>query len=183
VTKDTLIPRPESEEIITLLSEFQSNHGSRLLDIGTGSGCLAITATLEFPRLQVSAWDISDTALKIAETNAANYHANVRFSLHDLRDTAPTDSEDIIIANLPYVDPKWDRSPETNYEPSVALFAENHGLLLINKLIAHNPLPHNGLMILEADSRQLDEIADYASHHGFQLLKKGRFAIALQLTK
>lgn len=188
VTPATLIPRPESETIIELLKELLPDSNAllpqakrRLVDVGTGSGCLGITAKLEFPELDVTLIDISRHALHVAEFNAAHLGATVTMTHGNLLANYPLPI-DIVVANLPYVDPEWKRSPETNYEPSLALFAENNGLSLIYKLIeqARGSLTPAGYMLLEADPRQHDAIISAAKNHGFQKVEVRGFIVCLQ---
>lgn len=163
VTPSVLIPRPESEAIITCLRQY-GPHTGRLVDVGTGSGCLGITAKLEIPALDVTLTDNSRHALAVARENTARLHAHVDIIQSDLlSDTFGT--FDGIIANLPYVDASWERSPETNCEPSEALFANNNGLALINKLLTQTgtALNNSGWLYLEADPRQHTAIITRAS--------------------
>ena len=188
VTPATLIPRPESETIIELLKEILPDSDAllphakrRLVDVGTGSGCLGITAKLEFPELEATLIDISRHALRVAEFNAVHLGATVTITHGNLLANYPL-PVDIVVANLPYVSPEWERSPETNYEPSLALFAENNGLSLIYKLIeqAKNSMTPAGYMFLEADPRQHDAIISAAKHHGFRKVEVRGFIICLQ---
>lgn len=188
VTPATLIPRPESETIITILKELQSvgsvpllKESFRLVDVGTGSGILGITAKLELPELDVTLLDISSHALKVAEKNAKKLGANVTTIQSDLLAAYPFIAT-FIVANLPYVDPTWERSPETNYEPAEALFAKDNGLFLINKLInqAASRLQNNGTLLLEADPRQHEAIIKYAKNHGFSKSIIRDFIVVLQ---
>lgn len=190
VTTDTLIPRPESEDVINLLKQIllSTTHHLpsttlRLIDIGTGSGCLGITAKLEFPELEVTLADISSPALEVATANAKQLHADVTLLESDLLHNYPTQA-DIIVANLPYVDAAWQVSPDTVHEPSLALFAGDGGLALINKLIdqAVTVLTLQGVLLLEADPRQHSLIITYASHQGFRLISKRDYCIALRRT-
>lgn len=166
VNRSTLIPRPESEDIITALSRILP--ATRLVDVGTGSGCLGITAKLEHPELYVTLTDVCIDALKVAKQNAVNLSAEVKIIQSDLLQNI-NDRPDIIIANLPYVDKTWDRSPETNHEPSLALFAKNHGLATIKKLIAQasDSLAPDGYLIIEADPAQHDTLIGLANKHKF----------------
>jgi release factor glutamine methyltransferase len=188
VTPATLIPRPESETIITLLKESLPANISllhefpkKLIDVGTGSGCLGITAKLEIPELDVTLIDISHHALKVAERNAKDLGAEVTISQGSLLLEYPFDI-DIILANLPYVDPEWERSPETDHEPDLALFASDNGLYLINKLIEQSAthLTSDGIMILEADPRQHQAIIRTAKNHRFAVREIRDFIICLE---
>ncbi len=171
VTTATLIPRPESEVLIELLATIIPTHRQheplRLVDVGTGSGCLGIVAKLQHPELDVTLIDQSRYALSVAEKNARELHADVETLISDLLDAYPH-TADIIIANLPYVDPEWDRSPETTHEPADALFAADHGLALIYKLIrqTRSKLSQHGHLILEADPTQHEAIKKEAALHG-----------------
>jgi len=187
VTPATLIPRPESETMIELLKEllpknetFFKAH-SRLIDVGTGSGCLGITAKLELPWLDVTLSDTSRHALKVAKANADYLEADVSLLQSDLLADYPF-SPNIILANLPYVDTSWERSPETAYEPDQALFAAEEGLHFVYKLITQASLrmqPH-GFLLLEADPRQHPALIAHAKIHEFDLCKTRGFIVALQ---
>ncbi|MDB5177882.1 MAG: putative Modification methylase, HemK family [Candidatus Saccharibacteria bacterium] len=172
VNPSVLIPRPESEAIIDTLKDLLPDtralpgHTIRLVDVGTGSGCLGITAKLEFPELDVTLADISRHALKVAEKNTEALHAHVSLLKSDLLQSYVL-PPDIIVANLPYVDESWERSLETNHEPAEALFARQGGLAFINKLIeqASDVLPMEGLLLLEADPEQHQAIQAKARVH------------------
>lgn len=160
VTPSTLIPRPESEDMIDLLIEADRQlhlplRTRRLVDVGTGSGCLGISAKLALPDLDVTLVDVSRYALKVAEENAKTLEADVLCLQSNLLTDYPFTAH-YILANLPYVDPEWERSPETNYEPELALFAEQEGLSLIFRLIEQTPerLVRGGHLLIEADPRQ-----------------------------
>lgn len=186
VAPDVLIPRPESEQIIETLKSLALTEGSRstaLLDVGTGSGCLGVTAKLELPALDVTAVDISSQALTIARQNATNLGASIKFVQSDLLSNLQGQKFDFVIANLPYVDKSWsDLSPELASEPSIALYANDNGLELIKKLITQAPthLQPSGYLILEADRRQMSAITDFASHYNFEVTKLEPFTITLQ---
>jgi len=190
VTPATLIPRPESELIIELLkkivaAEPQSlfNTPQHLVDVGTGSGCLGITAKLELPELEVTLADISNHALNVAKKNAESLGAKVTILQSNLLESYPF-TPFCIIANLPYVDRSWERSPETQYEPELALFASDKGLHLINKLIeeAASRLHSGGYLFLEADPRQHQAIETFAKNHHFRPQHREGFVVVLQKT-
>jgi len=175
VMPDVLIPRPETEALIDLLKTYKPR---QILDVGTGSGAIAITAALEIPSANVDACDISHTALAIAKKNATALGAKVSFFESDLLAAAPK-KYDCIAANLPYVSESWQCSPETNAEPILALFAKDEGLALIKKLLSQAPqhLNNKGYVVLEADPRQHAVIN---ATHGFKHIATTGFIIVLQ---
>lgn len=181
VDKHTLIPRPESEDIINLIKDYKTPDKIKLVDVGTGSGCLGITAKLENPELDVTLIDVSRAALKIAKKNASSLEVQVSFLLSNLLKNY-SDKLDIIIANLPYVDKNWDRSPETDYEPSLALFADDNGLKLIKNLLtqASDLLEIGGKIILEADVAQHEDIIEFAKKQHFSLIKIQGYAVIFE---
>lgn len=121
-----LIPRPETEELVERMLE-EVAPASRILDIGTGSGCIAVTLSKELPEAEVTAWDISGEALAIAGDNNRLLQTSVQFVQHDVLTYQPTEDEyfDVIVSNPPYVTEteKKDMEPNVlNWEPSGALF-------------------------------------------------------------
>lgn len=189
VTTATLIPRPESEMLIDILKELLPQNETlfptnlRLVDVGTGSGNLGITAKLEHPELDVTLVDISSQALRIAERNAAQLDANVHTLKSDLLHDYPF-TPDVVIANLPYVDTSWERSPETEYEPSSALFATDGGTAFIDALIiqAGNVMHTGGILILEADPEQHSAIIHHAAKNHFILTTQRDYCLAFSRT-
>ena len=178
VTNATLIPRPESEDIIEILKESSLLNRNllgekrRLVDVGTGTGCLGISAKLELPDIDVTLIDVSNHALNVAKSNAAALRAEVTLLRNDLLRGLHT-PYDVIIANLPYVDRSWDVSPETQAEPDIALFASHGGLNLIDQLIVQTDtlLVQGGTLLLEADVRQHEAIKATCKTHGLQLVQ------------
>lgn len=177
VTPATLIPRPESETMISLLKETVqqpklplSKEVLRLVDVGTGSGCLGITAKLELPDLDVMLLDTSRHALNVAEDNAKRLSAKVATLKSDLLQSYPFQAN-FILANLPYVGEDWEVSPETRHEPSEALYANDDGLALIYRLLEEAPsrLAADGSIFIEADLRQHSAIKEFAKERGYTL--------------
>lgn len=187
VTTATLIPRPESEILIELLKKVVPRNASllkenlRLVDVGTGSGALGITAKLLYPELNVSLVDISRHALKIAEKNAKDLAVDVSIAHSNLLANHPF-TANIIIANLPYVDIEWERSPETEHEPAEALFAANHGKALIYELLVQtkDKLINGGSLLLEADPEQHDAIIAEAKKYGLLLSEQDGYGLLLE---
>lgn len=189
VSPAVLIPRPESEQLIDMLQKLLPSSAElpgivekRLVDLGTGSGCLGITAKLLFPQYEVALVDNSRHALTIAEKNARLLGVEVETFVSDLLTSYPY-SPDIILANLPYVDRSWDyQSPELANEPAEALYAEDGGLAVIKRCIeqvASRAKP-GALLLLEADPSQLDAIAAYAKKHDFKEVGRDEFVIAFR---
>jgi len=191
VTTSTLIPRPESESLIELLKNALPKNESllheralRLVDVGTGSGILGITSKLEHPELDVTLTDISRHALKVATANATTLNANVSTLQSNLLADYPFIA-DVVIANLPYVNPEWERSPETDHEPAMALFAEQNGLALIFELLTQtkSKLVNGGKLILEADPEQHPEIIKEAIKNGLVLTETIEYGMLLEKLK
>jgi release factor glutamine methyltransferase len=187
VNTATLIPRPESEVMIDLLKEVMPTNTSiltetkRLVDVGTGSGALGVTAKLTWPELDVTLLDVSRHALNVAEKNAALHHVEVETILSDLLTNYPYQA-DYILANLPYVDQSWDVSPELQHEPALALFAGQEGLALIFRLLAQVPqtLSPSGFLFIEADPVQHDAIIAEAKKHRLILHTQRDYQLVLQ---
>jgi release factor glutamine methyltransferase len=188
VSTATLIPRPESESLIELLKHVIPRNISllketplRLIDVGTGSGALGITAKLLYPELSVTLSDTSRHALKIAEKNAKDLEADVSILRSNLLADYPFTSN-IIIANLPYVDPDWERSPETEHEPAEALFAARGGKALIYELLVQtkDKLINGGSLILEADPEQHPSIIAEAKKYSLLLSEHDGYGLLFE---
>jgi release factor glutamine methyltransferase len=140
VSPAVLIPRNETEELVHLIIKENPQEGLRILDIGTGSGCISITLSLEMVRPQVFAVDISPKALEMAKRNAFNHHAAVEFQLLDiLKQELPFEDLDIIVSNPPYVRYSEKEKMHQNvldYEPHLALFVFDEDPLLFYREIA-----------------------------------------------
>lgn len=139
VEPGVLIPRPETEELVDLI--LKENSGEvRVLDIGTGSGCIAISLAKHLQYGQVDAWDISDKALAVARLNAKELNADVQFSLVDVLNVVPEKKMyDIIVSNPPYIGEKEKEVMEPNvlnWEPKLALFVPDDDPLRFYRRIA-----------------------------------------------
>lgn len=178
VSPDVLIPRPETETLIELLPDLPE---CVMIDIGTGSGAIAVTAKLEHPAWAVTGCDIDEDALLVAAQNADRLGAGVTLRHSDLL-TNIDGMFDVIAANLPYVDREWERSPETDYEPALALFADDHGLALIDKLLQQVPTllnPH-GQVLLEADPEQHAAIIALAKQNSLRHIRTEGYIVCFQ---
>jgi release factor glutamine methyltransferase len=127
VNTHVLIPRPESESFINLLLQLQLET-AMLADIGTGSGCLGITAALEMPDATVDMYDLDPQALAVAQYNAAQYSLDLQYKQSDILVEIGSKKYDVLMANLPYVPDSLPVEPELSREPSTALFSGNDGM-------------------------------------------------------
>jgi release factor glutamine methyltransferase len=162
--KRALVPRPETEQLVELLKSQIPSAKSQILDVGTGSGVIALSLAAMFPEAKIVATDISDDALMLARENAARLglDAKVSFTKSDLLESLD-DRFDFIVANLPYV-ATGDRtalSREVLHDPEVALFGGEGGDEIVRKLIdlARAHLKANGLLALEVGVGQADDLA------------------------
>jgi len=177
VTPEVLIPRPETEDIIELAKAIKP---TSIIDVGTGSGCIAITLALELPKTEIIAVDISNTALGVAQKNAKQLGARVDFRKNDLLEGLALPENPLIIANLPYVDKTWNWLDKNtlSYEPELALYAQKEGLELIYRLIDRLNVPCR--LLLEADPSQHAQIKSYAKSRGFKFLKAKNFILSFK---
>ncbi len=175
VTPDVLVPRPETEALVDLAKSLSLPEYSYVIDVGTGSGVIGLTLAVEIPRIyDMILVDISDKALSLAKhNNRTLFHKRkVQYYSSDLLSFwhSQPPQADLVVANLPYVDKTWQRSPETDHEPALALFADDGGLALIKTLIAQatTVLKPGGYLLLEADPEQHSAIAIYAASHNYE---------------
>ena len=201
-----LIPRPETEALVDLVRErMQSSvRAGRILEIGTGSGCLAVTLALELPEAEVVATDVSAEALMVARENAerlgvaarvgerrsgeparSDVGARVEFRQADLLAGLAGEFE-VLVANLPYVDANWewlDRK-SLDYEPAGALYSERNGLAhyarLLAQLGAAKAKVRARWLVLEADPCQQEELARLAVARGWRSAEKRGFGVVLE---
>jgi release factor glutamine methyltransferase len=158
VNKEVLIPRPETEELVEWVMEYAAIKQTPLniIDIGTGSGCIAISIKNNIPNCKVAALDISEGALAIAKKNADNLNASINWIQEDvLKTTSLPEKYDIIISNPPYIPFKETASMQVQvkkYEPSLALFVTNEDPLIFYAAIARlgkQCLNKNGQLFFE----------------------------------
>ncbi len=171
--KRALIPRPETEELVERIIQSTINHHpSTILDVGTGSGVIALTLAAQFPEAEVHAVDISDDALALARENAArlDLQGQVRFAKGNL--LAEVEGVfDLIVANLPYV-ATGERpvlSREVLHDPAVAVFAGERGDELVRELIsaARDRLRPGGMLALEVGLGQANDLASLLAEKNY----------------
>lgn len=173
VTPDVLIPRPETETLAELAVETAGRmKNPRILDLGTGSGCIAVTVFLETRGCEIFASDISSEALSVAAENARSLGARVQFVNSDLLGCFAESSFDIIISNPPYVSQAQYRSLSREircHEPAVALLGGEDGLAYIRKIaaVATRTLREGGFLLLEIGAGQAQSAEDIVRENGF----------------
>lgn len=171
VDERVLIPRPETEQLVETILTTEINKPQRLLELGTGSGVIATILAVHQPEWDITATDLSEDALVVAQKNAETHActAQIKFLSGDLFepikaiDPNGETQFDWIICNPPYIKKiEWDSlSPDIrDYEPQIALFAGDDGLVVIRRLIAEAPeyLAPNGKLILEIGDTQADTV-------------------------
>ena len=167
VSKDTLIPRPETEELVEfILNENQTRSGLKILDIGTGSGCIALALKSKLVDAEATALDLSAAALDIAHKNSVYLNLNINFIQLDILNEhlwSKLANYDIIVSNPPYItqeEKKDMTSSVLDYEPHLALFLENDPLIFYKQILklATSHLHPCGLVYFETSQTiQLEE--------------------------
>ncbi len=141
VTPDVLIPRPETEELVLGVMEWaraEKIASPKIVDLGTGSGIIAITASLEIPGSEVTAVDISDAALKVAAANARRHEVDIQFYQGDFLSPVQHEPFDILVSNPPYISEEEKALMDDtvlDFDPSLALFAEEEGLAAYKRIL------------------------------------------------
>jgi release factor glutamine methyltransferase len=171
VNRATLIPRNETEQLVHLIIKENPGKGKKILDIGTGSGCIPVTLALEMKEPKVYAMDISEEALEVAVRNAKKLHASVDFFRCDiLKEVPQVEDLDILVSNPPYV-PKKDQTEMhrnvVDFEPHVALFVPDTDALLFYREIGEK-----GRVLLKKGGRLYLEIYEKNALELKQLLEK-----------
>ena len=174
---DTLIPRPDTESVVDAALEQIDSRGYPcvVLDIGTGSGAIAISIAQERPRCEVHATDISEAALLIARQNAASNDASVSFHESDVASGLHflNESIDLLVSNPPYVDeisaPRRLAPEVREWDPPLALYSGTDELAFFRRIFAETPplLKRGADVVLEIGEGQAEKVQDLGSRYGF----------------
>jgi release factor glutamine methyltransferase len=179
VNEHVLVPRPESETIIDVLKTITPGDKAAIIDVGTGSGALAITAKLLFPKIDVIAVDIDKNALDVASKNAVYLKTNITFFESDLLESLPVSliKDSILLANLPYVPGGFAINKSAKLEPKAAIFGGINGLDLYSKLFDQIKAPKSQptYVITESLPQQHSNLESIASGAGYRCLETNDF--------
>jgi release factor glutamine methyltransferase len=177
--KRALVPRPETEQLVELLKSQVPNPKSQILDVGTGSGVIALSLATMFPETAITATDVSEDALALARENAERLGltSRITFLAGDLL-LYVNHVYDVIVANLPYVS-SADReglSREVRHDPEVALFGGERGAEIVRRLIETAPshLNAGGLLALEVGLGQADDLAAFMAEKNYHDVRTER---------
>ncbi|MFI3295830.1 MAG: peptide chain release factor N(5)-glutamine methyltransferase [Rikenellaceae bacterium] len=179
LNSDTLIPRVETEQLVEwIVEKYATKKKVRVLDIGTGSGAIAISLALELKESMVEAIDISQNAIEMANQNSINNRAKVEFRVQDLFEYNPKPCQyDLIVSNPPYVlesEKKEMRENVLDFEPHRALFVTDQDPLIfyreITKLAAQALKP-KGMLFFEINEAYAPQTCELLENHGFDEIK------------
>jgi len=185
ITGDVLTPRPETETLVeAALSKVADVDSTlRILDVGTGSGAIALSLASELPHAEITATDLSTPALQIATENADHLHTRerIRFLAGDLFEPVASERFDLVVSNPPYVarDDAATLPPELSHEPQMALFAGADGLDVIRRLVAEagDHLSPGGWLLIELSPEQIETVEMELAKAGFSEIER-RFDLA-----
>lgn len=174
VREGVLIPRPETEELVRMITgRCKERRGLRVLDVGTGSGCIAVTLGAELAEAEVVAVDVSESALEIAGENARTHRVPVEFVWCDILQEGPSGHFDLIVSNPPYVTLRERDEMRPNvlrYEPHRALFVPDDDSLVFYRAIAEygrRSLNPGGMLWFELNERYGSEVASLLEQMGY----------------
>jgi len=197
VSPAVLIPRPETEGLIDMIKNLDINERPKFLEIGTGSGCIAVTLALEYPQSYVLAADISVRALDMAARNNMRHEGRVELVYSnllkdiefDVMEDARPEHFDVVVANLPYVNKEWGwlDGQALSYEPSAALYAKSHNGLSTYQRFVKELGYYYGIgklifdyVVMEADPCQHAELIRMAERQGLFHLKTEGYGVLFE---
>ena len=191
INSSVLIPRTETEELVRLMLK-EDLDGKEILDIGSGSGCIAISLAKNFPNSKVTALDISKDALKVAKQNAKLNNADIDFINADILNYNSNKKYDVIVSNPPYIlesERIFIKRNVLDYEPELSLFTDDKNPLLYYKAIlifSKISLNKNGKIYFEINQKYSGEIKDLAIYYGYSkincikdMFNKNRFCLII----
>ncbi len=178
VKEGVLIPRPETEELVDwICSTYSSDNSLTILDLGTGSGCIAVSLAKYFRSARIHAIDLSKSAIECAQRNAVKHQVSVDFERVDLFEYSANHSYDVIVSNPPYVRTSEKEVMEANvldHEPHEALFVSDNNPLVYYRHIVEwslNALNENGMLFLEINENFGAEVKSLCQHYDYVELR------------
>ena len=180
ITPDVLTPRVETEQMVEWAITYAPKN-TALIDIGTGSGAIAIAIAKHRPDLAITATEVSAPALEVARDNASRHQVGLNFITADLW-TGVNQGFTTIVTNLPYLRDDADLMPEVTREPAVALFGGADGLDLYRRFLAELPdhLEPSGYLFTECDPWQHESLIAEAAKVGLRPIEQGYFILGFQ---
>lgn len=181
IDENVLTPRIETEKMVDFAIKHAPQNG-RLIDIGTGSGAIAIAIKTHRPDLEVWATEVNDEALNVARRNIENLKLDIKLVKSDLFNSI-SQSFDVVATNLPYLQDDADLMPEVQKEPAVALFGGKDGLDIYRRFLGELPqhLNPNGFLFTECDPWQQEGLKTEAAKMGLQPIEEDYFILGFQL--
>jgi release factor glutamine methyltransferase len=177
VDNAVLIPRPETEELVRLVAQHISISNPRILDVGTGSGCIALGLKKIIPDAIITAIDVSENALAVARSNASEHMLNVDFRRHDILTEKPEGTFDVIVSNPPYIPiGEYESMAKrvTEHEPHLALYTPDEDALLFYKRImelSNELLTPEGFVYCEIHEKRAEELVELSNQFSIQTPK------------
>lgn len=175
-----LVPRPESEQIISSIFAILPKKTLSIIDIGCGSGILGITTQLENPYWKITLSDVSRGAIEVAKRNVKHYDLSSKISLIECDLLPENKVYDVVIANLPYVPTGLSNKPDISREPKIALFAGKDGLDLYRRLFKQlgNKRSRPTFVFIESLKEQQTELINIANADNYNLVKKTDYCLS-----
>lgn len=182
ITPEVLTPRVETEQMVEWAIAYAPEN-SRLVDIGTGSGAIAIAIAEHRPDLRITATDISERELGVARRNVRQFSLEIELLESDLWSNLADRQFETIVTNLPYLRADADLMPEVQREPAVALFGGNDGLDLYRRFLAgiKDHLVPGGFLFTECDPWQHEDLIAEAAKYGLTPIEQGYFILGFKL--
>lgn len=181
VSPAVLIPRPETEELVQMIAQRHAGAPVRIWDVGTGSGCIAVTLAKQLPNARIFATDISEEALAVARANARAQEMPVTFARHDMRDADslpfPHQTFDALVSNPPYIPEAVRPSLHRNvidHEPATALFVPDDRPLVFYEALAHigkKCLYSGGMLLMETFEDYHQELQNMLRQQGYRQIQ------------
>lgn len=174
VNENVLIPRPETEDLVSYIIKNTPKY-SRVIDVGTGSGCVAVSLKYYRPDLAILASDTSTAALDLAEKNAEHNKCDITFVEADIVKGINCLDLDLVVANLPYVPSGRTLDPDVQHEPASALYSGADGLDHYNQLFSQLAAHPNLTVVIEAEPKQSTSLKNIAKDAGFLFIERSNY--------